>query len=470
MKILADPGHVLARGLDTLRTEMQLPAGFPPEVLAAAQAAVARAPDAHVDRTGMPFVTLDPAGSTDLDQAFAIDESGSDLILHYAIADVAWFVREGDPLDQEAWTRGTTQYLPDGRVSLYPPLLSEGAASLLPEGPRPCVLFTVRLDPAGVPRLDGVARALIRSRAKLAYDHVRPADLPSGFEEFARRMTAAEQRRGATRIDVPEQEVEQDAQGRFDLRFRPRNVAEDRNAALSLACNMAVATALHDHRTGLFRVMAGPDDRDIDRLRNVARAYGLVWPHGATLTQFERLLDPQDPRQAAFAQAIHRSGSGARYQPFTDGVIPWHAAMAAPYAHATAPLRRLADRYVVQAALAIANGQSVPESVTAAFERLPKVMARAESLGGRIEHAVIDLAEAVMLKDRVGERFDAVVTDTDQRGARIQLCRAPVVAQLPVDGLVPGDEIVTRLVAADPVARRIEFALDRGGAAQAGAA
>ena len=58
--------------------------------------------------------------------------------------------------------------------------------------------------------------------------------------------------------------------------------------------------------------------------------------------------------------AIRRAGDGASYVPFRDGAVPWHAAMAATYAHATAPLRRLADRYVVRAALAIANGQRVP--------------------------------------------------------------------------------------------------------------
>ena len=97
--------------------------------------------------------------------------------------------------------------------------------------------------------------------------------------------------------------------------------------------------------------------------------------------------------------------------------------MAATYAHATAPLRRLADRYVVGAALAIANGQPVPEAVAAAFDALPKVMARADARGGQIERAVIDLAEAVMLKGREGEVFEAVVTDVDERGVRIQLVR-----------------------------------------------
>jgi exoribonuclease R len=105
MKSLADPANALAAGLATIRTEFQVPASFPPEVLAAADAAAKRAPTEHVDRTGLPFVTLDPASSTDLDQAFVIERSGGDLLLRYAIADVAWFVDDGDPIDAEAWPR-----------------------------------------------------------------------------------------------------------------------------------------------------------------------------------------------------------------------------------------------------------------------------------------------------------------------------------------------------------------------------
>ncbi|NWO96317.1 RNB domain-containing ribonuclease, partial [Escherichia coli] len=90
--------------------------------------------------------------STDLDQALAIEASGGDLLLRYAIADVAWFVDDGDPVDREAWRRGATLYLPDGKAGLYPSVLSEGAASLLPDGPRPAVLFTVRVNPDGEAR------------------------------------------------------------------------------------------------------------------------------------------------------------------------------------------------------------------------------------------------------------------------------------------------------------------------------
>src|SRR5688572_7644126 len=95
MKAIADPGNALARGLAAIRAEFQIPAGFPPAELDAAEAAARRAPTDHADRTGMPFVTLDPASSTDLDQAFTIEHGGGDLLLHYAIADVAWFVDDG---------------------------------------------------------------------------------------------------------------------------------------------------------------------------------------------------------------------------------------------------------------------------------------------------------------------------------------------------------------------------------------
>ncbi|WP_025560041.1 RNB domain-containing ribonuclease [Sphingomonas sp. UNC305MFCol5.2] len=459
MKTIADPANSLSRGLAAIRTRFQVPESFPSAVLAAAEAAARRTPTEHADRTGRHFVTLDPASATDLDQAFAIEPSGGDLLLHYAIADVAWFVTDGDALDTEAWRRGTTLYLPDGKAGLYPSALSEGAASLLPDGPRPAVIFTVRVAPDGAVHLDGAERAIIRSNAKLAYDSVRDADLPPGFAELTSRLQQAEAGRGAARVDPPEQEVAARKDGNFELVFRPRLVSEERNAALSLAANMAIADVLSAHQTGLFRVMAAPDDAAIARLRQTAIAFGLDWPPMAPLAQFEATLDGADPKQAAFMLAVRRAGQGASYQPFQHGIVPWHAAVAATYAHATAPLRRLADRYVIRATLAVANGQPVPAVVTEAFEKLPAVMARADAIGGQIDRAVIDLAEAVMLQGKEGQAFAAVVTDADDRGARIQLRDLPVVARLAMPGAEPGDVITVTLTAADPERQRITFEL-----------
>lgn len=381
-------------------------------------------------------MTLDPAASTDLDQAFAIEAAGADLVLHYAIADTDVRVSDGDPLDNEAWRRGETLYLPDGSAGLYPPVLSEGAASLLPDGPRAAIIFTVRVAPDGAATLDGAEQAIVRSRAKLAYETDTDADLPAGFAELAARVHAAEVRRGAARVERPEQEVAAEPGGGYSLTLRPRRPSEERNAALSLCTNLAVADALQAHGTGLFRVMPAPDARAVARLRHTAAALGLDWPDAQPLDAFERALAADDPKAAAFSLALRRAGSGASYRPWRAGETPWHAAVAATYAHATAPLRRLADRYVIRAALAVANGRAAPDAVTAAFERLPTVMARADAVAGRINRAVIDLAEAVP-QGRTGERFEAVVTDSDEHGARIQLRDVAVAARLPERGLAP---------------------------------
>lgn len=457
MKTLIDPAHALATGLAAIRSQYQVPQAFPEAVVAAAHDAAKRMPSDHHDRTDMHFVTLDPASSTDLDQAFAIEAAGADLLLHYAIADVAWFVDDGGVIDAEAWGRGTTQYLPDGRAGLYPPALSEAVASLLPDGPRPAVVFTVRVAQDGGVLLDGVERSIIRSRAKLAYDSVTDADLPPGFADLAARIQSAEKRRGAARVDPPEQEVAALGDGRFQLLFRPRLASEDRNAALSLATNMAVADALLAHKTGLFRVMAVPDEHAIKRLRHTASAYGIDFPPTMKLADFATTLDAGNAKQAALMLAIRRAGRGAAYVPYRAGEKPWHSAIAASYAHATAPLRRLADRYVVRAALAIANGQPVPLAVTEAFARLPEVMARANAQGSQIERAVVDLAEAVLLKGHEGQEFEAVVTDRDDRGARVQLSEWPVVTRLDAANLVPGDPVRLTLVAVDPEQRLVSF-------------
>jgi exoribonuclease R len=461
LKAIYDRFGALKGGLDSIRVQYKLPAAFPADVEAEAKAAAARPLADHVDRTALPFVTLDPTSATDLDQAFAIEASGADLLLHYAIADIGAFAAPDGAIDLEAWRRGVTVYLPGAKVSLYPPLLSEGAASLLPDGPRPAILFTVRVDPSGAPRLETVERALVRSRAKLGYASVRDSDLSLEFFELARRVQAAETARGAARVDPPQQEVVALPGGGYGLDFRPMSVIEQANASLSLAANLAVADALFGARTGLFRIMDEPGRRAVSRLRHTARALGVDWPTNLSLEQREQSLDPNVRADAAFMLAIRRAGSGARYAGFEEGARPWHSAMAATYVHATAPLRRLADRYVTEAALAIANGKAVPDWVAAAFPKLPDVMNRAESRASQVEGAVVELAETVALECRVGETFEGRVVDIDDRGAKVQLCTEAVITRLAIDGLDLGQRVDLRLTEANPARRLTRFELDR---------
>ena len=469
-------------GFAKLRDDFEVPGPHPPDVIAAAEVAAARpfdivapgganppGPLQHVDRTDIEFATLDPASSTDLDQAFAVEMAGDDVILRYAIADVGWFVRPGDPIDTEAWKRGVTVYLPDGRAGLHPDRIAEDASSLLPGAPKPAIVFTVRVADDGAVALDGAERAMVRNRAKLAYSTVTASDLPAAFPELSRRIEFAERTRGAERIAWPEQEVERDSDGGFVLQFRPRNDAEQQNAAMSLAANMAIADALWAAKTGLFRTMPPVDERHLGRLRHSARAFGLDWPSSVSLGDFERSLDPDAPRTAAFQLAVRRASGGASYTPYAaftaeggpadggskDGK-PWHAALAATYVHATAPLRRLADRYVIEAVLAIANGREVPDVIETAFADLPAAMQRGDSLANRVDRAAIDLAEAILLQGREGDVFEAMVTDEDDRGVRIQIIDPAVVTRTAARRVDPGDAIEVKLTAVDVAERSIE--------------
>ena len=241
------------------------------------------------------------------------------------------------------------------------------------------------------------------------------------------------------------------------LAFRPQQEAELQNASLSLAANLAIADALLAHRTGLFRVMPEPDERAVYRLRHSAKALGLSWPKDMPLKQFEKGLDQANPRHAAFMAAVRRAGPRAPYAAYQAGMVPWHSAMAATYAHATAPLRRLADRYVIEAAFLVANGQAVPEELGAIFQRLPAVMARAEEKAGQIDRTTLNLAEAVVLEGREGSRFNAVVTDLDERGARIQLSDPAVITRVDGKDAIPGDTILVELVSVDVAHRQVTF-------------
>jgi VacB/RNase II family 3'-5' exoribonuclease len=454
-----DVRRLLADGFAAIREQYGVTGPFPEEVLAEAEAAAraehtARRPD----QRGLPLVTLDPAASLDLDQAFALHAEGDDIVLSYAIADVGAFVARGGAIDAEAWRRGVTVYAPDGRVPLHPTVLSEGAASLLPDGDRPAVVLTVAVDADGGAVLRSARRAVVRSRAKLAYETVRDGELPELLRTLSQRAGAAEEARGAGRIDFPAPEIVVDPSvpGGLTVRAKPRAPSEDLNAHVSLSANLAVARRMIDAGIGVFRVMAEAPEERLDGLRRAAKALGVAWPKGTDLRQVTAGLDPDDPHHAAFLRAVRQAGGGATYATLETGP-PWHAVIAAPYAHATAPLRRLADRYVLDL-LCELETEAHPDAGTAeAIERLPQVMEEAETRAARVDRAAIDLVETVVLRDRVGEEFPATVIDADGDRARIQLVDPPVRAAVDIGRAEPGQAIGVRLRAVDVGERRLEF-------------
>lgn len=457
----------LAEGLRRLRASLGVPSTFPADVLAEADAAAASPRLPSRDLTDVPFVTLDPEASTDLDQAFHLSRTPGGYLLRYAIADVAAFVVPGGRVDAEANARGETLYAPTRRTPLHPATLSEGATSLLPGQVRPALVWELRLDADGGTVDTRVERALVRSTAKLSYAGAQ-ADLDAGRADEQVQLLRTvgllrqevEVARGGVSLSVPEQEVRA-SDSRWTLAFRAPLPVEDWNAQLSLATGMAAAALMLEAGVGILRTLPPARDSALGKLRRTASALGIAWPRAMEYPEFVRSLDASVPVQAAMLNACTMLFRGAGYQAFegSSPEQPLHAAIAAPYAHVTAPLRRLVDRYAGETCVAICAGTPVPEWVAAALPGLPAVMDESNRRAKKYERGTVDLVEAMVLAPSLGRTFTGTVleVDPDDGDGVLQLADPAVEARVKGDGLVLGETASATLVAADLLAGKVEF-------------
>ncbi|MFG2889370.1 RNB domain-containing ribonuclease [Streptomyces sp. NPDC048248] len=476
----------LRHALRELRAEMEIPDHFTATAQAEADSAALapRIPTAcgsvateHTlaDATDLPLFTIDPPGSLDLDQAmFLSRRDGGGYRVHYAIADAASFVTPGGALDAEAHHRVTTLYFPDERVPLHPPVLSEGAASLLPDKDRPAVLWQLDLDRQGALTAASVRRALVRSRAKLDYVGVQrviddgTAEEPLALlREIGLLREEQEVQRGAISLHVPEQQIVE-RNGRYRLGYRAPLPAEGWNAQISLLTGMAAAELMLTAGVGILRTLPTAPDGSVARLRRTARALGVDWPHHTSYAALVRTLDPRSPHHAAFLQECTTLLRGAGYTAF-DGTAPdashaQHAAVAAPYAHATAPLRRLVDRYTSELCLAASAGVAPPDWVRRELDALPRTMAAGTRRANEVERACVDLVEAALLRGRVGETFDAVVVDVEEKNptqGTVHLIAPAVVGRVETTedtaSLPLGEPLRVRLTEAEPGTAPVRF-------------
>lgn len=460
----------LAEGVARLQDRLQIPEAFPDEVLAAAEAAVRDPRLPSLDRTDIPLVTIDPPGSKDLDQAVHVARDGTGYLVSYAIADVAAFVRPGDPIDLEAHRRGQTFYAPHRRFPLHPPVLSEGAASLLPGELRPSLLWQIRLDADGATLEKGVQRALVRSRAQLTYDEVQIAldtDRASESLELLREAGLLREEReiarGGVSLNIPEQEIEVRSPGKWRLKYRQPVRIEDWNAQISLLTGMSAARIMLDHNVGILRTLPPAEQSALDKLRRTAKALEIPWPQEMAYPDFVRTLDMHRPTHAAMGEAATMLFRNAGYHAFNGErpLLDVHTALATEYAHVTAPLRRLVDRYAEETCVALCAGRPVPEWVLAALDGLPEEMAASNSRATTFERAIIDMTEALTLSGRVGQEF--VGTVIERRGkaperAKVMVGHPAVEADV-VGTPALGERVRVRLDRVDVAAGRTEFSL-----------
>ena len=461
--------HELRSGIAAIQQELRVQPEFPDPVEAAAEADARgpRLPD--LDLTHLEFVTIDPPGAMDLDQAMHLEAVGDGYVVHYAIADVMAFVTPGDPVDVESHQRGESLYGANSKIPLHPQVLSEGAASLLPNEDRPAFVWTIGLDSDGDVTETKVERARVRSREKLDYASVQQhIDQAASGSTLALLRTIGELRiakeaeRGGVSLPMPAQEIDI-ADDRVRLEYREMLPVESWNAQLSLLTGFAAASIMLEGKVGILRTLPPAPEDAVRMLRRTARALGIDWPNTMGHPEFIRSLDPSRPAHAAMVVACTRLLRGAGYAAFR-GHVPeqaQHAALASPYAHVTAPLRRLVDRYGLEICAALCAGTEVPSWVLDGMDDVPEVMSDSGRRSHAYENAVVNLVEALTLHSRVGESFEGVVLQVendDERKGTVMI-REPAV-EAPVTSTSPlpvGEDVTVTLAEADLTTRKVRF-------------
>lgn len=416
---------------------------FPDEVHAEVEAILAApgidAPDL-ADRTALPFVTIDGAGTRDLDQAMFLEADGDDLVVHYAIADASHFVRPGTALFAEALKRGASYYLPGLAIPMLPRALSEGVVSLNEGQHRRAVVFETRLDRDGRVKTTRLVRARIRSRAKLSFGEVQrflddperhPLRAPEASQSVALlpvvgglRLADAE-RREVVAYQRLETEIRLDGERvAFVFELGGRTEVERYNEQLSLLCNVEGARFLRD---GAARQ---PPDRRVALLQPIYRVHpepsearyaalerliaGIVerqrldpkrwrWRRGESLADYLAAL-PSDSETRRIASAIHRQAvlinvrSSYALEP-----APHHGVGAEVYGRFSAPMREIVGVFLHKEALELVDGGPGGADDEALRLAIVDRANEAKTLQKRIDKDVNRIAiDALFARDRAG--------------------------------------------------------------------
>ncbi|AGT07753.1 ribonuclease R [Paracoccus aminophilus] len=432
-----------------------IPDEFPEKVIDEAEAAEPATMKGREDLRDLPLVTIDPVDARDHDDAVAaITEEDGGATIWVAIADVAYYVRPGKPLDREAWKRGNSSYFPDRVVPMLPDVLSGDLCSLHEGVDRPVLAVRMRLDGEGNRVSHSFHRGMMRSLASLSYEQAQaaadgqPDEVAAPLVDYVIKplwhayalLKKARDRRQPLDLDLPERRIELTPDGRVkSVNFRERYDAHKLIEEMMILANVAAAEELIKlRRPLLFRVHEEPSLAKIDALREVAEASGFTLAKGQVLQtrHLNRLLE--QAQGTDFDELINisalRSMTQAYYSP--EGLGHFGLALK-NYAHFTSPIRRYSDLIVHRALIAGhhwgKDGLS-PEDVEN-LSTTAEHISETERRSMAAERDTTDRYLAAYLSDRIGSEFAGRISGVQRFGAFVKL------DETGADGLLPIREI-----------------------------
>ncbi|MCG8511333.1 MAG: ribonuclease R [Rhodospirillales bacterium] len=434
--------------------EHEIPIDFSAEAITQAESAAAAPLDEREDLRAVPLVTIDGADARDFDDAVFAEpdddpENPGGWHAIVAIADVSWYVRPGDALDKDAYTRGNSVYLPDRAVPMLPEALSNGWCSLKPDEDRPCLAVHLWIDTHGKALRHKFVRGLMRSAARLTYEQVQAAHegvtddrtaplLKSAIKPLYgafRSLMLARTARGTLDLDLPERRVELDQDGRVvTIAAAPRYDSHRLIEEFMITANVAAAETLTRKKAPcLYRVHDAPDTEKLESLREVLDGLGFNLARGQVIkpAHFNRLL----ARVAGLPEAqlvndlILRSQAQAEYAPSNIG----HFGLALrKYCHFTSPIRRYADLLVHRSLIArLGLGEGGLPGETDDLGLVGEHVSMTERRAAMAERDAIDRYTADWLSDQEGAVFPARIAGVIRGGLFVRL------EESSADGLIP---------------------------------
>jgi ribonuclease R len=440
---LTDPGV----DLKVIVAKYGLPDTFPAEVEEEAGRVARPVGPAEVagrtDFRGWLTVTIDPETARDHDDAVGIErrkDGGYRLAVH--IADVAYYVHEGGPLDQEAYLRGTSVYFPDRVVPMLPHALSSDVCSLVEGKDRLTQSVVIDLDARGRVKGKAFHDGVIRSAARLSYQQAqaivdgdaalreRFASLvPSllAMDELAKLMRARRQERGSLDFDLPEPKLVLDEAGEMTGIVRHERLDSMRLVEeFMLAANEAVAEELDRAGAGaLYRIHEQPDPERVEEFADLVASLGYRMPghlEGIRPEDFQLILRQIEgkPEEKLVSYLLLRTMKLARYHEENLG----HFGLATDmYAHFTSPIRRYPDLVVHRALRALRQGKDA-EREAWLREKLPEMglhLSERERRATEAERELVEWKKARFMAGRVGEAFSGYVTGVQAFGLFVEL-------------------------------------------------